>query len=518
MGENVVVAHVVIVPFPAHGHILPAISLARVLAAQGVFVTFVLSQHRISGPRSAASHLTSLHASLPSSFRLVAIPDPLHSHGLVYGVDQGLESARAEVERSQLMQQPVERLMDDLMAADAVQGPPVCLISDSWLSWAQETADKFHILRYVLYPSQPRVLAPLFYVPVLQAQGRLPLNVSPTPDDVEACDEELLVRIPNMPPLRNLDCHSLLLKTARIKSLQDAFIRAWMNVHKAAGVLINSFYELDTLPVDALRNPALNPSKVDILTVGPLHSSATLVYPPSEATEGRNVVSQEEKQCLQWLNSRSASSVLYISFGTAFLPSPAQVHELALGLEASQQSFLWILRPPAGILCPLEEFDVSTILPEGFLSRIQKRGLIIVNWAPQKLILSHPSTGAFFTHCGWNSTLESICMGVPTVAFPQLADQRANCNLLVNQLKMGVELHRRADELIKRGEVERVARLMLTGKEGIQMRSRAKQWSTAAVKAVEKGGSSDRSLESFVMKMKQLSSKNLRTFKLPTKS
>ncbi|KAJ7513559.1 hypothetical protein O6H91_23G004400 [Diphasiastrum complanatum] len=507
MSSNVV-AHVVIAPFACHGHILPAISLARVLATKGLFVTFVLSQHRITGPRSAASHLRSLQASLPSSFHLVAIPDSLPSHGLVYAIDEGLDSVTLEVERSQRMQQPFERLMDDLMAADAFPGAPVCIISDAWLSWTQETADKLHIPRYVFYPSQPTVLAPLFYLQVLQAQGRLPLKASSMIDDVEACDEDHLVRIPGMPPLRNLDCDSRLLETFA-RSVHDAYIQIWMIVHKAAGVLINSFYELDTVPIDALRNRSLNPSKVDILTVGPLHFSATFVHPASEAVEGRNVVSQEETHCLRWLDSQSASSVMYISFGTLFLPSLAQIHELALGLEASEQSFLWILRPPTGILCRLEEFDVSSILPEGFLARIQKRGLIILNWAPQKLILSHSSTGAFFTHCGWNSTLESICMGVPMVALPQFADQRMNCKLLVNQLKVGVKPQRGAKDLVERDEVERVTRLMLTGKEGMEMRSRAKQWSAAAVKAVEKGGSSDQNVDSFIMKMKQLSLKNL---------
>ncbi|KAJ7517596.1 hypothetical protein O6H91_21G030900 [Diphasiastrum complanatum] len=508
MSSKAVVAHAVIAPLPCHGHILPALSLARILATKGLYITFVLSQHRITGPRSAASHISSLENSLPASFRLIAISDPLPSPDLVCGVDEGLDSVVTEIERSQLMQQPFERLMDELMAADAFPGAPVCILSDAWLSWTQETADKFHILRYVFYPSQPRVLAPLFYLRVLQAQGRLPLKASPAPDDVEACDEELLVRVPNMPPLRNLDCHGGLLETFT-ESIRNPFISIWMAVHKAAGVLINSFYELDTLPIDALRNPTLNPSNLDILTVGPLHSSATFVYSASEATEGRNVVSQEEKQCLQWLDSQSASSVLYISFGTISLPSLVQIHAIALGLEASEQSFLWMLRPPAGIVCPLEEFDVCTILPDGFLSRIQKRGLIILNWAPQKLILSHPSTGAFFTHCGWNSTLESICMGVPTVAFPQFADQRMNCDLLVKQLKVGVEPHRRDDDFLESAEVERVTRLMLTSKEGIEMRSRAKQCSTAAVKAVAKGGSSDRNLEAFVIKMKQLASKDL---------
>ncbi|KAJ7514103.1 hypothetical protein O6H91_23G027800 [Diphasiastrum complanatum] len=504
MSSDVVAAHVVIAPLPCYGHILPSISLARALAAKGLFVTFVLSQHRITGPRSVASHIRSL----PPSFRLVAIPDPLSSHCLAYGVDEGADSVPAELERSQLMRQPFERLMDDLMAADDFPGAPVCIISDVWLSWTQETADTFHIPRYLFYPCQAAIMAPLLFLPVLQAQGRLPLKATPAPDDVEACDEELVVRVPNMPPLRNLDCDSLLLETFT-RSVHDAYIRIWMTFYKVTGVLIYSFYELDTVAVNALRNPILNPSQVEILTVGPLHSPANFAHPASEAAEGRNAVSQEEEQCLQWLDSHSSSSVLYVSFGTIFLPSLEQIHELALGLEASEQSFLWILRPPIGMLSPSEEFNVSAILPEGFLSRIQNKGLIIRNWASQKLILSHPSTGAFLTHCGWNSTLESICMGVPTVAFPQFADQRMNCKLLVNQLKVGAELHRRADDLVERGEVERVTRLMLTGKEGIEMRSRAKQWSAAAFKAMEKDGSSDRNLESFVLKMKKLSSKNL---------
>lgn len=51
---------------------------------------------------------------------------------------------------------------------------------------------------------------------------------------------------------------------------------------------------------------------------------------------------------------------------------------------------------------------------------------IYSGWAPQQEILKHPATGGFMSHCGWNSTLESMVAGVPMLTWPLGAEQRVN--------------------------------------------------------------------------------------------
>ncbi|KAG6395257.1 hypothetical protein SASPL_145898 [Salvia splendens] len=109
--------------------------------------------------------------------------------------------------------------------------------------------------------------------------------------------------------------------------------------------------------------------------------------------------------CIEWLNSKLQSSVVYVAFGSLLRLPKAQTEEIAAGLLRSGRLFLWVMLS--------EEKEKLSCLED--LDKIGK----IVTWCSQLEVLMHPSLGCFVTHCGWNSTLESLSCGVPVVAFPR---------------------------------------------------------------------------------------------------
>lgn len=129
---------------------------------------------------------------------------------------------------------------------------------------------------------------------------------------------------------------------------------------------------------------------------------------------------ESEAPYLRWLESQATGSVLYVSFGSVASLSIQQIHELALGLQASKQPFLLVVRPD-------DSLEKHPLLPESFTAHAQGTGFVQSEWVSQQDVLSHPAVGGFLTHCGWNSTLESICLGVPLLAWPIQADQMLTC-------------------------------------------------------------------------------------------
>lgn len=146
------------------------------------------------------------------------------------------------------------------------------------------------------------------------------------------------------------------------------------------------------------------------------------------------------------------------------------------------------------------------LLEEGFEERVKGRGILIKGWAPQVLILSHRAIGAFLTHCGWNSTLEGICAGVPLVTFPLFAEQFYNEKVVVQVVETGVsvgaetavhlgEEDKSSRVQVKRGNVkDAIEKVMGEGEENEKIRERARIYADMARKAIEDGGSSHRSM------------------------
>ncbi|XP_073138266.1 flavanone 7-O-glucoside 2''-O-beta-L-rhamnosyltransferase-like [Henckelia pumila] len=151
---------------------------------------------------------------------------------------------------------------------------------------------------------------------------------------------------------------------------------------------------------------------------------------------------------LDWLSKKNTKSVVYVSFGSEYFLTKKEIEEVALGLETSGVSFIWVVRCPVGVKMNLDE-----ALPQGFRKRVGDRGMIVEGWAPQAKILSHPSVGWFLSHCGWNSILEAITCRVPVIAMPMQLDQPMNSRL-VAELGIGIEI-RRDGKRYTRGEIAR---------------------------------------------------------------
>ncbi|KAG6625979.1 hypothetical protein CIPAW_15G014800 [Carya illinoinensis] len=189
------------------------------------------------------------------------------------------------------------------------------------------------------------------------------------------------------------------------------------------GVIVNSFEELEGRDhVGRLESFYYNDAKA--YCVGP-----SLLY----NQPGQNLEADHDKSSyIKWLDKqaemRFGRTVLYVSFGTQTHLSEDQLDEIANGLEMANHPFIWVVR------------SKTWAAPKGWNERVKQRGLVLRNWVDQRRILAHSATGGFLGHCGWNSTLESLTMGVPLLAWPMIgiSEQALNAKFVVMGLGAGL--------------------------------------------------------------------------------
>ena len=165
-----------------------------------------------------------------------------------------------------------------------------------------------------------------------------------------------------------------------------------------------------------------------------------------------------------------------------------ELKEMAWGLYNSKQPFLWVIRPSS-----TSASSGIELLPEGFEEAVGENGCV-VKWAPQKDVLSHIAVGGFWSHCGWNSTLESICEGVPMICRPGFGDQRVSARYVSHVWRIGLQL----ENDLEKGEVEKAVKQLMVEKEGQEMRQRAKNLKEDVELCIKESGSSSSSLNKFL--------------------
>ncbi|KAK7307197.1 hypothetical protein VNO77_40033 [Canavalia gladiata] len=178
--------------------------------------------------------------------------------------------------------------------------------------------------------------------------------------------------------------------------------------------------------------------------------------------------------------------MVYMSFGSMVSLTAEQMEEVAWGLKESGVSFLWVLR----------ESEQSK-LPNGYRDLVKDKGLI-VTWCNQLELLAHQATGCFVTHCGWNSTLETLSLGVPVVCLPQWTDQLPDAKYLEEIWKVGVWPKEDEKGVVRKQEFVKSLKIVMEGERSQEIRNNAAKWKKLAKEAVDEGGNSDKHINDFV--------------------
>ncbi|XP_049391746.1 zeatin O-glucosyltransferase-like [Solanum stenotomum] len=278
--------------------------------------------------------------------------------------------------------------------------------------------------------------------------------------------------------------------------LMDVFVKDLHEWDLNSGEFMISSREVEGKYFDLLANAK---NKKPLWALGPLHMLLQLSH--HDSTSYRH-------ECLEFLDNQDVNSVIFISFGSTPKLSQEQVNELAFGLEKSNQRFIWVIGKGdhdnnTNNKKGADKFEKKfgkIELPQGFEERVKSRGMAVRNWVPQLDILGHPSTGGFLSHCGWNSCMESISMGVPIIAWPNEWEQPYNAILVTNVLKIGISLFNwtRKDELVTSESIEKSVKILMDTTEGEEMRKRAVELSNKIKSSVSPGGATSKEVESFI--------------------
>ncbi|KAK7275987.1 hypothetical protein RIF29_17115 [Crotalaria pallida] len=242
------------------------------------------------------------------------------------------------------------------------------------------------------------------------------------------------------------------------------------------GIIVNTFSELEQHAIDALLSDGQTPP---IYAVGPLIG---LKGPPSP-----NLDQAQHDSILKWLDEQPPTTVVFLCFGSMGSFGPSQTREIAVGLKLSGVKFLWAMRSQ-----PTTGNNAEEALPEGFLEWMEVEGKgMLCEWAPQVEVLAHKAIGGFVSHCGWNSILESLWLGVPILTWPIYAEQQLNAFRMVKEWGLAMELkldYRRGSDLVTAEEIEKGLR-QLMDKDNLVCK-KVQEMKELARKAVLSGGSS----------------------------
>ncbi|KAL6845663.1 hypothetical protein ACP4OV_024486 [Aristida adscensionis] len=457
--------HVVVFPWLAFGHIIPYLELSQQLAKRGHAVTFV------SAPRNLA-RLRPVAPELAARIRFV----PLHLPA-VDGLPDGAEStADVPPEKVELLKVAFDGLAAPFAAflSDACAGgdvgaghgkKPDWIVLDFAHHWLPPIAGEHKV---------PCALFSIFPAAFVAFIGPRAINAG----HPRTAAEDFMVPPPWIPPPSPIafvrhEAEWTAQSACQPNASGAADIdRYWETAERCPLILCRCSREVDGALVALLGDLYGKP----VLPSGLLapYDAARAARAAPEGGAGDD--DEESAGLMRWLDAQSERSVLYVAFGSEAPLTPAHVREIALGLELAGVRFLWALRRPVAGGEPPR-------LPEGFEGRVAGRGVVRVGWVPQVRVLAHGAVGAFMTHAGLSSLVESFLFGHPLVMMTLFADQGLTARLMAER-RVGLEVPRgeRGGAVGREDVAATVRRVMVEEGEEFARNARALQevlWDTA---------------------------------------
>nr|BAJ90555.1 predicted protein [Hordeum vulgare subsp. vulgare] len=393
------------------------------------------------------------------------------------GVDDGT-TARGPEERARRRRASFESLSTVVARLAACGRPVTCIVCSMMLPWALDLAREQAIPLAVFWIQPATILATYYHY--FHGYGDLIAS--------HAADPAYEVTLPGLSrPIRIRDFPSFLVDTTGAevgKVVNAAFCELFEFMDEQTRdvkVLVNTLDQLEPAALAAMRE------HMDVFAVGPMVGSSA---------EARihlfNHAGADKTRYMEWLGAQPERSVVYVSFGSIWTYSEQQMEEIADGLRRCGRPYLLVVRKDG------RQEDVSRCLED-----VVKEGKgMVVEWCDQPEVLSHPSVGCFVTHCGWNSTLEAMALGVPVVAAPSMFDQPTNAMLIEEEWAAGVRGDRNGDGIFAGAELARCVELVMgDGARALEVRTKVESLKGMARDAMAPRGPAERNLRSFVLEV-----------------
>ncbi|KAI3713136.1 hypothetical protein L1987_71708 [Smallanthus sonchifolius] len=445
--------HVLVIPYPAQGHVIPIMELGQQLVEQGIRVTFINTE--VNHKLVTSNWL--VKDGFGGLMQMVSIPDGLEPW------DDRSDLCKLTLSILHTMPHKLEELIETINKED--NSKVTCVIADDCMGWAVRVAKKMGIRRAAFWPASVAMLASMLSFQKLIDDGIINEKGIPLKDETIQLSE-------TMPPIKPENLGWACFKDVAIVEASFQVVKEAEEASRLTEWFIcNSTTELEAAAF------SLYPQ---LLPIGPLLASNRLADQTGHFW-------QEDPTCLTWLDQQQPCSVIYIAFGSFTIFDKTQFEELALGLELSNKPFLWVVRP--GMTT-----ETTTGYSGGYMERVSSRGRI-VSWAPQQKVLAHPSVACFISHCGWNSTLEGVTNGLPFLCWPYFADQFHNETYICDIWKTGLRLEKDETGIITRGEIKSKVEKLLSDK---TFTVKALDIKEKVTSSVTKGGRSHRNLCNFI--------------------